>query len=526
MVGLLAALRQQPASDFRQSKEVGLQYDLKQLPDGHAIDCELCIVGAGAAGITIAKELAGTDISVCLLESGSLEWEDDTQALYAGKISGTLPPRDPLESRLRYFGGTTNHWAGCCMPLNEIDFETRSWVPDSGWPINRSDIDTYYRRAQDYCELGAFEYGETLWNGLDVKALAFDRDRIVTRFFQESPPTNFAEVHGPTVLKANNIQTIINANVLGFNASDSGREITYIDIAALNGKRGRVTAKYFVLACGGIENARLLLLSDNHNSNGLGNDHDLVGRYYNDHLYSRLGFAWSAIPNIWQRHGLSEHDHEASNGWMRPSGDPVMIRPIASLSDTWQRKMGVLDIGVMAEEPEEDDETFPAARKNQPELRHRVSLVAQSETAPNRDSRVKLGSDRDALGQRRPSIDWRLSKIDMHTQETMAHAFGSEVTRLGIARMRVDDWIQNQDWTSAMGRENEPLSGNAHHMGTTRMADDPTKGVVDKDCVVHGIANFYIAGSSVFPSSGFANPTLTIVALALRTADTLKKQLK
>jgi len=499
--------------------------DFKQLPEDHTIECQLCIVGAGAAGITLATEFIATGISTCLLESGGLDLEYDTQALYEGKTTGTLPPRDPVESRLRFFGGTTNHWAGCCMPLNDIDFDQRPWLPDSGWPINRKELDPYYRRAQEICDLGAFDYSEEPWQGLDVKALPFNKAQIVTRFFQESPPTNFASVYGPALQQADNIEIIINANVTSFNVNEGGKAVTEVDISTLEGKRGRVRAKYFVLACGGIENARLLLLSDKTNPNGLGNDHDLVGRYYMDHLYARLGSAWSEAPEIWRRHGISEHNHKAADGSTRSSGDPVMIRPIASLTEDAQRRLGVLDIGLVAEEPVADDETFPLAQTNQPPLRHRVSLVGQSETAPNRDSRVRLSQEHDALGLRQVMIDWRLSEIDLRTQAVMARVFGAEITRLDVARMRVDDWIEQQDWSGAMGREDEPLFGTAHHMGTTRMADEPSAGVVDRHCAMHGLANLFIAGSSVFPTSGFANPTLTIVALALRKADRLKQLL-
>jgi choline dehydrogenase-like flavoprotein len=502
-----------------------VQVDFRQLPQGYENEFEVCIIGAGAAGIALAKEFSGTQTSVCLIESGGLEWEDEIQALDAGTSTGTVPPRDLVESRIRYFGGTTNVWGGCCAPLDAIDFEKRSWVPHSGWPINGATLEPFYKRAQPFFELGPFNYSPDLWKGLEISELPFDKNRIVTRFFQESPPTNFAEAFGSQLEAAKNIDIFLYANVLNLNASENAKSITHIEIGSLNGKRGKIKAKYFVLACGGIENARLLLLSDNVQSPGLGNDNGLVGRFYMDHIYGRLAQGWTTEPDIWQKHGLTEHDHDSGTGLKRPSGELVRVRPFACLSDTWQRENGVLNIGLLAEGAEEDTETFPLARQKNKPLKFRAGLIGQSETAPNPDSRVTLSEDLDEFGLRRVNLDWKLSEIDMRTQAAMATAFGTEMARLDFARLQIDKWIENQDWSAAIGREEEPLTGTCHHIGTTRMASSAQEGVVDSDCAVHGMPNLYIAGSSVFPTTGFANPTLTIVALAIRIADQLKEQL-
>jgi choline dehydrogenase-like flavoprotein len=312
---------------------------------------------------------------------------------------------------------------------------------------------------------------------------------------------------------------------LGFRTDGQVESVNHVDIATLSGKRGRVRAKYFVLACGGVENARLLLLSNDVKPNGLGNDRDQVGRFYMDHLFGRIGHAWTADPDIWERHGLTEHDHETTSEFARVSGDPLRVRPFAVLSEAWQRRHEVLNIGLLADKVEKDEETFPLSRKNGPLLDFRASLVGLSETAPNKDSRVMLSGEKDPLGLRRVLLDWRLSEIDLRTQAAMAQAFGTEMARLNIARMRIDDWIETQDWSAAIGRNDEPLTGSSHHMGTTRMSDTPVDGVVNRHCAVHDLHNMYIAGSSVFPTCGFVNPTLTIVALALRVADQLKQKL-
>lgn len=502
-----------------------MRADFREMPDGYEADYEICIIGAGAAGIALAKEFANTRTSVCLVESGGLEWEEGTQALYFGNSEGTLPPRDLVESRMRYYGGTMNIWGGCCAPLNSIDFKKRSWVPYSGWPINRTVLEPYYRRAQPLFELGQFDYGSDLWNGLEIQELPYDNDRIVTRFFQESTPTNFAEVHGPTLEAAENIDILLHANLINVSANKNGNSITHVDIGTLEGKRGNIRAKFFILACGGIENARILLLSDDVQSTGLGNENDLVGRFYMDHIYGQLAQGWTADPDIWRQYGLTEHDHDSGTGLKRPSGELVRVRPFACLSEDWQRKNGVLNIGLLAEEAVEDTERFPLAKRKDQALKYRAGLIGQSETAPNPDSRVTLSNDLDELGLRQVNLNWQLSEIDLRTQAAMATAFGTEMARLEFARLRVDDWVTDQNWATAVGREDEPLTGTAHHIGTTRMANNVNEGVVNSECAVHGIPNLYVASSSVFPTTGFANPTLTIVALAIRIADQLKKQL-
>ena len=156
-----------------------------------------------------------------------------------------------------------------------------------------------------------------------------------------------------------------------------------------------------------------------------------------------------------------------------------------------------------------------------------AALISQSEQAPNPESRVTLSDTKDALGLNRARVDWRLSGIDKRTQRVMTQTFAAEFGRLGLGRVRLADWLltDDDDWSEALGRDGGPLEGTSHHMGSTRISGDPRRGVVDQDCRVHGIDNLYIAGSSVFPASGFANPTLTIVALALRLSDHLKGRL-
>ena len=143
--------------------------DARTIPAGATLETDICIIGAGAAGIALAQEFAGLDMRVSILESGGREFDAETQQLGTGRNIGT--PYFPLDAaRLRYFGGTTNHWGGLCRPSNAIDFESRSWVPDSGWPLTKAELQPYYERAQVSCNVHSSERGIDYW-------IQFDRYR-------------------------------------------------------------------------------------------------------------------------------------------------------------------------------------------------------------------------------------------------------------------------------------------------------------------------------------------------------------
>ena len=483
--------------------------DARRVPDGSVIDCDVCIVGAGAAGITIARELLGRPVRVVLLESGWLAPDAKTQSLYSGEVAERRY-FDLDAARSRYFGGTTNLWTGECRPLDAQDFERRDWVPDSGWPFGLDELLPFYEEAQSVCQLGPYGYTADDWRGQGVQPMAIDGGRIQSYAFQYSPPTRFGEVYRNELRHATNVVTYLGANAVDLETPAPPQRVSAVEVACLAGTSFRVAARAFVLATGGIENARLLLLADRVQPAGLGNDHDLVGRYFMEHLYLDAAAAIRAT--------------QGAIGEFYTFGhlvDGRRVRGILGLSPEVRRREQLTNYcGVIVESRPSlltrlrnaiaDARARPAPRAYQ------VKNVM--EQAPNPDSRVTLGRDRDRLGCRRPVLRWRLSPIDKSTAHRAHAILGEELARSGVGHM-----------TSLMGSEADPwpasVRGARHHMGTTRMHDDPRRGVVDADCRVHGIANLYVAGSSVFPTSGAANPTLTIVALALRLARHLQKRL-
>ena len=512
--------------------------DARTVPPNHTVESDLCIVGAGAAGITLARELSGSASSVVLLESGAFEPDERTQQLCNGEIIGH--PYHPLvTTRLRYFGGSTNHWTGACRALDAIDFEKRDWVPNSGWPFDRVHLEPYYRKAQPLCELGPFAYDGASWEDETSKQLSFETGRIESTVFQFSPPTRFGNVYRETIVNASNIDTYLNANVTEFETRENGHTVTHANVACFEGNEFKVTARHFVLAAGGIENPRLLLLSNQAHNSGIGNDKDLVGRFFLEHPHIYTGELMptndSVLSEFYQTRAVAGTRLRGAltlsaatlrkerilnfAAFLRPAHIPG-DESLQYLSDMLRRRQAprnflyhlrrfLMDIGDISE---------ARCRRVLGTTRTVFSLHNRSEQSPNPASRVVLADERDALGKRMAALDWQLSDIDKYSLRRAHEILAIELGRAGLGRLRLqlDD---GPEWPAT-------LSGGNHHMGTTRMHDDPNHGVVDQSCKVHGVSNLYVAGSSVFPTAGFSNPTLTIVALAIRLAEHLQGEMQ
>lgn len=514
--------------------------DARTIPDGFLAEADVCIVGAGAAGITIARELRARPLRVVLLESGWFTPDPETQSLYAGEVRKQA--YSPLDSaRSRYFGGTTNEWAGECRPLGALDFDRRDWVPDSGWPFGLSHLLPYYEKAQVVCQLGPFAYTAADWSSKGVRAIAFQGDRVHSHAFHYSSPTRFGEVYREEIEKASNIIAYLGANAVDLEAPKPPTYVSRVRVTCLAGNSFGVKARAFILAAGGIENARLLLLSNKAQSSGLGNTYDQVGRYFMEHLYM------DRAATILARAG-SISEFYTFGHWSKAG----RVRGILALSPELQRSEMLTNFCAVVddESPEPPIALWPSVlravrrRRLPPRAMTRLRQVASQvvraattrmssteppgrrylvknvmEQAPNSESRVVLGHERDRLGCPRVALEWSLTAIDKRTMHRAHEILDEELRRAAVGPLH-----------SALGPEADPwpsaLRGARHHMGTTRMHPDPRRGVVDASGCVHGISNLYVAGSSVFPTSGSANPTLTIVALAIRLAEHVDRSLR
>jgi choline dehydrogenase-like flavoprotein len=501
--------------------------DARKLPKNSRLTADLAIIGAGPAGITLARSMIGRATRVCLVEAGGTTLDGPTQALYEGENVGIEYPL--VGSRLRYLGGSSNHWGGWCLTLHPIDLEQRDWLPDSGWPVSFDELQHYYEAASDIVEVSPARFFDRIYwqekTGKDLPEMPSKRMDLA--FIQFSPPTRFGQRYGDELKAATNIDVLLHANVTNIGATQDGQAVQRVDIATLNGLRHRVDAKVFVLATGGLENPRLLLLSNDVLPVGLGNQHDLVGRYFMEHPHLS-GLGEVVVPDIERLPKLywrpQQVDGQSAYASFVPSDAFLRQQRLLNARFTLGYRSGYRE-GEAPGRPSTDakhldmlaaSSQFTGGRNpgNEGWLGAWLALGCACEQAPNPDSRVTLADERDVLGLRKIRLDWRLTETDRHSLAGHLKNMAMEIGALGIGRMRIaEDATEN--WPGV-------VRGGSHHMGTTRMHNDPARGVVDRNCKVHGIDNLYVTGGSVFPTSGAANPTLTIVALALRLADHLK----
>lgn len=537
------------------------------VPENETIETDVCVVGAGIAGISLTRELIGEEFQVCLLESGGFEPDKVTQSLYWGESVGH--PYYPLDMHgARCFGGTSHRWHAelgdyrfgvRLRPLDEIDFEERDWVPYSGWPFDKAHLDPFYERAHSILQIGPYTYDVADWEDPEkTPRLPLD-GQVKTTIFQFGPRDPFIGEYRDEIARADNITTFLYANAIEIETMETAQMVTRVRVACLEGNRFWVSAKHFILAAGGIETPRLLLLSNKVQSAGLGNQHDLVGRFFMEHPHLWSGIYVPSDPGIfgatdlYQVHTankipimakltlaeevlrrekllsycVSIHPSVMPGRWRYRTVESKGVDSLKALRSAIRRgrlpddpgkHVGNLltDAGGIATAVFRNvsSRVERLANKSRPPQIEVFRLNHMSEQAPNPDSRVTLVSERDALGVNRVQLDWQPTALDIRTIIRAQEIIGQELHRAGLG----DLYIELKDETPP-----PDLHGGYHQMGTTRMHTDPKKGVVDENCLVHGVSNLFIAGSSVFPTVGYANPVLTLVALAVRLADHVKR---
>ncbi|HEX4077863.1 MAG TPA: GMC family oxidoreductase [Rhizomicrobium sp.] len=494
--------------------------DARSVPAGSTIETDLAIIGGGPAGISLALALAGQPIRMLLLESGGMHFDAATQRLYEGAETGVR--YIPLEAtRLRYLGGCSNHWGGWCRPLDPVDFEKREWWPYSGWPFARSAIEPYYARAQALVEAGPFVYDNSRkWTDALGAPVRLEAGGLYTTWFQFSKqrgsvlPTHFGERYADELKRIDALDVFLNANVTGLRLASNGSQLDRLDVATLAGNRFAVKPKFAVVATGGIETPRLLLASSDVMPHGVGNANDLVGRFFADH----------PIPG--QTATLVIFDGRIAPYYqLIQSAQGTNFRAAFAPGDAFRRARGVPGALATVEGEVQLDgigqaalaETAGAFGIDASSMRA-FTLGCGMELAPDPERRLTLAGEKDALGMPRLKLDMRVSDEDFAHYRNTLKELGRQLlaARTGMIRLlhrSRAEWLSVLDW------------GN-HHMGTTRMHDDPRQGVVDANLKVHGVGNLYIAGSAAFPTYGASNPTLNLIALVLRLADHLKGRLR
>ncbi|NEQ22832.1 MAG: GMC family oxidoreductase [Microcoleus sp. SIO2G3] len=567
--------------------------DARTLPTDQTIETDVCIVGAGPAGIAVARELMGQNFRVCLLETGGLEPDAEIQSLAAaeGNTIGDAYP-GAIHMRHRQFGGTSYPWnikiggnrrGVRYVPLDSIDFEKRDGVPYSGWPFDKSHLDPFYERAQTFCQLGPYAYAPEDWEDENSPRLPFTGNRITTKMFQCGPRDIYPDDYRKELEQASNITIYLHSTAVELETDDEAKTVKRVRVACLQGTQFWVSAKQFILSMGGIENARLLLLSDKVQKNGLGNQHDLVGRFLMDHPMVRGGFLYPSSPKIFNSTALYD---------LRELKGTSVIGKL-SLSDEVLRREKLLNI-TAALFPRTNRHKINLLRAIFPNGKNYRSEAVSSAQALLEAARQKkiprdlfkhLGNMITGLDdllffewRKKPRLGWLFSLFDApgygfdlggwsdlpHPEKTfgvfeVAHqteqapdpdnrvTLGTELDRLGCRKVKLY-WRWTDTDLNSIKRAQEifaeeiaraglgtfkiardkgspvPITlSTHHHMGTTRMHVDPKQGVVDPNCQVHSVSNLFMAGSSVFPTGSFANPNLTIIAMSIRLADHIKK---
>jgi choline dehydrogenase-like flavoprotein len=519
--------------------------DARALPANEVLRANVCIVGAGAAGISLAMEFAGAQFSVLLLEGGGLGFEHSSQFLNCGQSRGRAFP--PLENtRRRQFGGTTAVWFGRCRALDAIDFQSRPSFPNNGWPFSRDELEPFTLRALDLCQIES--------DDSRMQRDVFTAAGLESKLFHFSPPTHFGQAYLPRLRAAANLRLVLHTNVTEIELDPGGGTVTRLLCATLGGRRFSIAARFFILATGGLENPRLLLNSRKVHPSGIANSGDLVGRYFMEHIYA-FPAAVTAFPagfppeymrlnyDSFQRHIAPTLAIGLPESVMREQGLPnaaafFVRRPVHKTDDRfYSRKMrGFISLmEVLRHRRAHSRQLIGYARETIVNAGTVLALMGkaakarlsglgeyalhlQMEPVPNRESRITLVDSRDALGVNQICVEWRLTSQDLEGLQRFVDLILRGLASFGLQTRLIHHERDEEGWPVFM-----PSS--RHHMGTTRMSRNPRSGIVDQDCRVHGIGNLYLAGSSVFPSAGMANPTLTIIALAVRLADHLKRVL-
>ena len=547
--------------------------DANSIQNGAELQADVCVVGGGPAGIALTLSLSERGLSVLMLESGQLQEDAKTQSLYEGEVADERLHSPPDKYRQRRLGGSSAIWGGRCMPFDPIDFETRNHVPNSGWPLSYDDLLPYYPQANTLAEAGRFSYdaGEAFGPQLEPLIRGFDSPRVRTSGLERfSCPTHFGTRYARRLQLAPGVQVLLGANCTAVRLQADGQAVRGLEVATLAGTRFVVTPRAVVLAAGGLETARLLLASRDVTPAGVGNFHDVVGRYYMCHIAGNVGTLTVQGPTRNVRHGYE----------VAPEG--IYCRRRLSVTAAEQRRLGLANAvarlhfpritdpahrnGVLSglflarrlisyeygKRLNDGNATSPGhyarhlfnvvadpldttaflghwllrrslAERKFPSVilrnrTNRFSLEVHGEQMPQAGSRVTLTDRVDALGMPQLRVDWRYCQADIDSVRGTLDVLVQEFAQSGVA-----SFDYNRDTLEEDIMRFGAYGG--HHIGTARMGHDPRTSVVDADCRVHSVRNLFVAGSAVFPTSSQANPTLTLIAMSLRLGEHLARRL-
>ncbi|MDQ8195931.1 GMC oxidoreductase [Coraliomargarita sp. SDUM461004] len=550
--------------------------DARKINPGTILEADLCIVGGGAAAITLALQYMKSGHTAIIIPGGGPNQSSACIDLYRGKVSPASSHEPLEENRLRMWGGTTTVWGGRCVPFDPIDFKERSWIPGSGWPIELAGLKDYIEQANQLSEAGKADFdARSAFPETQTELLkGFDDDELVTWPLERwSIPTDYSKRYRDDFESAHNVRVLLYAHAIHLQMNTEGTVLEHVRAACSPGKDFQVHAKNTVIACGALENTRLLLASKDILPAGIGNQNDLVGRFYQSHRFGVCGYAELKDPNkdfIYDFEKDAEGVYCRRRFWLTAeTQEKYQINNVVGFfsrgaADASEHRNAMVSLVMLIKTvlggarmgPKrlfqilKDQRSELAAHawivlKDGPSIFGQLASVAylrffqkrrlpmilppkksnhfplffQTEHAPQRESRVLLDeSSVDNFGMPRLETKIQFSEVDYKTIRIFVTLFKKRLEESGLGTFHLSK--ADQALLKEPGRK--AFNSNAHNIGTTRMAASADNGVVDTDCKVYGVSNLYVAGSSIFPTSSHANPTLMIIALSLRLADHLK----
>lgn len=520
--------------------------DLDKIDDDIACQGDVCVVGGGAVGLVVAVQLSRMGKRVILLEGGGVGLEERSQALHRVITAGHPSMLEDF-GRYRVLGGTTTFWGGQVVPLDQTAFEDRDWVTDAKWGLTNEDLDPYHLKAYEIIGLKNVELDDQkIWRKLGVEPdLGPDLGMLLSRWV---PKRNFARVFKKEIDGPGNLDVFVHANVTGFSLDEDGRRISGVKARSFSGKQITVNAKSVVLACGTIEIARLLLQPSGDGAPYPWQDNPWIGQGFIDHIDSLAGTVKILDKGVFHKMFDSivintfryfprirlnvdaQRKHKTLDIAAHFKFDSITFQHLINIKmflwsiidgrmpdNIWRLPIHVMAVMKIA---------FPIAFRYL--MDHRlykpaggtVYLQLTSEQIPNPASCVRLVDEKDELGMRRVEVDWRFDGREIRTFAMFSRLIRDTLRDRGIAEITLDPDLENE----SQAYFEKVFDGN-HHMSTARIGNSAAEGVVDSNLRVHGTENLYVTGAAVFPASGFANSTLTAVALGLRLCDHLERTL-
>lgn len=494
---------------------------------------DVCIIGGGVVGITLAMYL-NKNLNIVLLEAGGMDYSEESQEVYEGDQIGYNTSYSLKNRGGRWLGGSSNMWGGRCSPFLSTDFKKRDYIKNSGWPISKEDLDPYSDETKFILDLPK-THKQKFYKGWTDILEKEDGYFKAIKFLYSDPITNFKTKYENDLKNKQNIHCYINANLTNLQLTD---ELSDVQIAKVeNYRKGtfEVRAKKYILATGGIENPRLLLNFNKQMPHGIGNNNDMVGRYFSDHSHSGVGsiimedeaenaFADSDMPeNILYASSVLAPTEKLQREEKLNSLE-FHVRPKKELFSPLENKFKEKLLSVIGLS---EWSRYIAEKIKGGKLRYDGAdgtLMIMQEQEPNPLSRVTLDTKTDKFGLKRAILDWQFVENDALSCKKISMIFAKRFAALNLGRVKIDDWLLKEK-VSFSDPDVKWSVGGWHLMGTTRMGTTPQNGVVDSNQRVFGINNLYIGGSSVFPTYGSANPTYTIVQMTLRLANHLNNSI-